>query len=34
MVYHDSAKVRVRLLDENYRRSATVEYWEGEEGEP
>jgi len=34
MVYPDSAKVRVRLLDENYRRSATVEYWEGEEGEP
>lgn len=34
MVYPDSGKVRVRSLDENYRRSATVDYWEGEPTEP
>jgi uncharacterized cupin superfamily protein len=30
IVYPDSGKVKVRLLEENYRAEATVEYWEGE----
>ena len=33
MVYPDSDKVRVRALDENYRRSARMAYWDGEDGE-
>ena len=32
IVYPDSGKVKVRLMDENYRLSATVGYWEGEDG--
>jgi uncharacterized cupin superfamily protein len=30
IVYPDSGKVKVRLLGENYRASATVDYWDGE----
>lgn len=30
MVYTDSGRVGVRLTGEGYRRSATMEYWEGE----
>jgi uncharacterized cupin superfamily protein len=32
IVYPDSGKVKVRLMGENYRTSATMEYWEGETG--
>jgi uncharacterized cupin superfamily protein len=31
-VYPDSGKVRVRSLNENYRRSAAVDYWDAESG--
>ena len=31
IVYTDSGRVSVRLLGEGYRRSATMEYWEGED---
>ncbi len=31
MVYPDSDKVRVRALDENYRRSPRMDYWDGED---
>jgi len=34
IVYPDSGKVKVRLMGENYRLSATVDYWEGEGDEP
>lgn len=30
IVYPDSGKVKVRLTGEDYRASATVDYWEGE----
>jgi uncharacterized cupin superfamily protein len=30
IVYPDSGKVKVRLLGENYRAAATVDYWDGE----
>ena len=32
MVYPDSNKVRVRNLNTNFRREATVDYWDGEDG--
>ncbi len=31
IVYTDSGRVSVRLTDEGYRKSATMDYWEGEE---
>ena len=31
IVYPDSDKVRVRALDENYQRSARMDYWDGED---
>jgi uncharacterized cupin superfamily protein len=30
IVYTDSGRVRVRLTGEGYRKSATMEYWDGE----
>jgi uncharacterized cupin superfamily protein len=33
IVYPDSGKVKVRLLGENYRSAATVDYWEGEDAD-
>jgi uncharacterized cupin superfamily protein len=32
IVYTDSGRVGVRLTGEGYRKSATMEYWEGEKG--
>jgi len=32
IVYPDSGRVSVRLTGEGYRKSATMDYWEGEEG--
>lgn len=34
VVYPDSGKVGVRLMDERYRAHATVDYWDGEADEP
>ena len=31
IVYPDSGKVKVRVMGENYRLSATADYWDGEE---
>jgi len=31
IVFTDSGRVSVRLTDEGYRKSATMDYWEGEE---
>jgi hypothetical protein len=33
IVYPDSGKVGVRLMDERYRTDATVDYWDGETDE-
>ena len=33
IVYPDSGKVKVRLMEANYRLAATAEYWDGEDGE-
>jgi len=32
IVYTDSGRVGVRLTGEGYRKSATLGYWEGEDG--
>ena len=32
MIYPDSGRVGVRLMGEGYKRSATMDYWEGERG--